>query len=441
MAQKGTKASWPWLTVILILAAALRVAWILYCDTVPVFDFLKYHLGAVSLAGGDGYRLYGNYTAFEPIGLGAWLAALYRLFGADIFVAKVANVVLNLGIILLTWMLGNRFFGRTAGLLAAGLVAISPRNIVYTSVVSTENLFTFLLLLGAVLMTSREFRGKYVLLGITGAFLAFTKPFMLLFPGLVFLVRLIYDWSEFRDFGGAFREGLRKMVFTFLVMAVVIAPWTYRNWQVFGKFIPISTNGGITLYLNNNDYAKGHWQDPFVIPGSPIAGMRNEETGFWDEIAVDEIAGKAGRQWILENPGKFFRLGFTKSYHVYKDASDVQYAIDYTSTGGPLPNRGWIYTWSKRVYLALMAGVALSGVMLLINLFTRRENLNGIWTILAHWLLFSATFFVFEGQPRYLFPMLPFLILLASFGLTFPLGWKKKTTNRSNRTSRGRKKK
>ena len=73
----------------------------------------------------------------------------------------------------------------SAGLLAAGLVAISPRNIVYTSVVSTENLFTFLLLLGAVLMTSREFGGKYVLLGITGAFLAFTKPFMLLFPGYV----------------------------------------------------------------------------------------------------------------------------------------------------------------------------------------------------------------------------------------------------------------
>jgi len=39
---------------------------------------------------------------------------------------------------------------------------------------------------------------------------------------------------------------------------------------------------------------------------------------------------------------------------------------------------------------------------------------------LALWLpvlFFSATYFVFEGQPRYIFPMLPLFVIMAAWGL------------------------
>ena len=411
------------LAAVVVAAAGLRIWWIHFCDTVPVYDFLKYHLGAVSLAQGNGYKLFGNYTAFEPIGLGAWLAGLYRVFGVDYFVPKVANVVLGTISVGLIYLQGRRFFGPSAGLLAAVLLAFSPRNIIYTSVISTEVLFTFLFLLALwVLTVRRESAGLYLLVGVLGAALAFVKPNLLVFPVLVFMVRGAMGLRTTGQWKASAVRSMKKAGLVALVMAVVIAPWTLRNYRVFGKFIPISTNGGITLFLNNNDYATGAWQDPFVLPDSPIAGMRNPETGFWDEIKVDEIAGAAARQWIRENPGTFFRMGFTKNALVYRHARDVQFAIDYTSSGGPLTNRGWIYTWSHRVWRGFLGAMAFAGVVTLFNLLFKRRHLVELWTLFVPWVMFSATFFVFEGQPRYVFPLLPLLILWVSWSIMFVLG-------------------
>jgi len=210
---------------------------------------------------------------------------------------------------------------------------------------------------------------------------------------------------------------VKKSLLVLLVMVICIFPWTLRNFRVFDRVIPISTNGGITLYLNNNDAAEGHWQDPFLIPGSPIQGLRDEDTGFWDELAVDELAGAEGKRWIKENPGRFFLLGWKKTYHVYKNASDVQFAIDYTSSGGPLVNRGWIYSLSDNAHKLLLAGMLFYLIMGVRNLFYEKNHLWGQGNLLMVWLLFSATFFVFEGQPRYLFPLVPVFLLLIAWGI------------------------
>lgn len=455
--EKTIKHEYLLLGIILIIASALRLTWVFYCDTVPVFDFLKYHLGAVSLASGQGYKLFGNYTAFEPIGFSFYLSLIYRLFGENLLVPKLLNVFLGVDSIFFVYVLGKRYFRAESSLLAATLLALSPRQIVYTSVLSTEILFTYFLLLALVLFSWETRKWiKPLALGICGAVLAYIKPFMMLFFLLAFPMLLIQRRQEdkkemlveiqyqeqmaslkhksigvYDDPGRVHNEtGFCEALFgslgwsllIALVMLLAILPWSLRNYQVFDKVIPISSNGGITLYLNNNDYAEGHWQDPFKIPGSPIAGMKNEETGFWDEIKVDELAGAEGKQWILNNPQKFAKLGLQKTYHVYKNAADVQFAVDYTSNGGPLENRGWVYQVSDVAHKLLLAGLALYGITALANLFWRREALGGQASIWLIWLTFSATFFVFEGQPRYLFPMVPLFCLLIAWSMTWLAG-------------------
>lgn len=450
--EKSVKREYLLLGLILFVATGLRLAWIFYCDTVPVFDFLKYHLGALSLASGQGYQLFGEYTAFEPVGFSFYLSLLYRVFGENLLAPKLMNVFMGADSVFLVYLLGKRYFRPGIGLLAATFVALSPRQIVYTSVLSTEIIFTyFLLLVIFVISVQTRKEIKPVVLGVLGAVLAFIKPFMLVFPMLAFVLLLmqrrhedhqskIHDqwYQEVRDkskhepigvydnpsqgeknpgIWGAFVGSLGWTLIITLVMLVCILPWTARNYKVFREVIPISTNGGITLYLNNNDYAEGHWQDPFKIPGSPLVGMKDEETGFWDEIKVDKLAGAEGKRWIMENPDKFARLGLMKTYHVYKNAADVQFAVDYTSNGGPLANRGWIYQLSDFMYKLMLGGLAFYLLMALINLFWRRDGFLGQGTIWLIWLMFSATFFVFEGQPRYLFPLVPLFSLLISWSI------------------------
>ncbi len=450
--EKSVKGEYLILGLILFIATALRLAWVFYCDTVPVFDFLKYHMGALSLASGQGYRLFGEYTAFEPVGFSFYLSLLYRVFGENLLAPKLMNVFLGVDCVFLVYLLGKRYFRTETGLLAATLLALSPRQIVYTSVISTEIVFTYFLLFTLLVISLRTKELiKPLILGLCGAVLAYIKPFMLVFPLLALLLLLIQRRHEDREeqlaelkyrrqieieknkaigvynnptkgrkFPGFMAALGGSIGWTFLIAFVMMAsilPWAMRNYQVFDELVPISTNGGITLYLNNNDYAEGHWQDPFLIPGSPLVGMKDEETGFWDEIKVDKLAGAEGKRWILDNPEKFARLGFTKTYHVYKNAADVQFAVDYTSSGGPLANRGWVYQLSDFTHKLLLGGLAFYLLMALINLFWRRDGFLGQGSIWLIWIMFSATFFVFEGQPRYLFPLIPLFCLLISWSL------------------------
>lgn len=398
-----------WLFAIIPAALGLRLLWVLNVHTAPVYDFLKYHLGAVSIAEGNGYKLFGNPTAFEPIGYPGFLALLYKVFGTRIIFPKLANIVLSLGIIILTYLIGKRLFNKTVGVIAAALIAFSPRNITYTSVLCTEIFFTFFLLLAIYLLLKyRESKWSGPVIGVLCGILALTKPANLLFPGVLFLIA----WLEGKDFSQAFR----KTVVIGLFMVLTILPWTIRNYIVFNEFIPISTNGGITLYLNNNPYANGAWQDPFSFPNSPLAPYKNEETGFWDELAVDKLGKELGTKWILENPDEFFKLGFKKLYFVYSDSWDVSYAVENLTNGQPMPNRGWVYKTAQWAYWGLLAALAFYFIVLLKG-FLSRKNLGQQLVLWLPVLFFSATYFAFEGQPRYIFPMLPLFTIMAGWGI------------------------
>lgn len=407
--QRGSSRAQLWLLLVLPVALALRLLWVYQVDTAPVYDFLKYHEGALSIAQGKGYQLYGKPTAFEPIGYPGFLALLYILFEPRIMVPKLANVALSMGIIILSYLLGQKWFHKGVGVLAAALVAFSPRNIVYTSVLANEIFFTFFLLLVLVLITyqgQKAWSGPVV--GVFCGILALTKPFMLVFPGVLFFI--LWLWQ------GGFTASLKKAALITLFMVLTICPWTIRNYLVFGEFIPISTNGGITLYLNNNPYANGHWQDPFQFPNSPLAPYKDEETGFWDELAVDKLGKKLAVQWILENPADFIALGFKKLYYIYNDAWDVYYAVEFTTDGRPLPHRGWVYKTARYAYWGLLASLGLY-LLMLVKAARRRESLRGHLLVFLNLLFFSGIYFCFEGQPRYLFPLLPLLCMLASWGL------------------------
>jgi hypothetical protein len=117
----------PWLALVLTLAAGLRLAHVLALRDTPWFDHLVvdpgyYDQWAQRLAAGDwlGERAF----YMDPLYPYA-LAGLYRLFGRDLLLVRLVQVVLGVGSCWLVASIGTRVGGRRIGLVAA-LFALCP---------------------------------------------------------------------------------------------------------------------------------------------------------------------------------------------------------------------------------------------------------------------------------------------------------------------------
>ena len=133
----------------------------------------------------------------------------------------------------------------------AGLAcAVYPMTIWYVPRLWTETLLTFMLAvfsLSLVRVLRRPTSVKMCLCGLAAGALALSKGIGVVF---VFFVPFLL-LARFR------REGLRWIVLFLLSAAFLIAPWTYRNLQITGRFIPIHATSGYNFYLGNG--FTRHW--------------------------------------------------------------------------------------------------------------------------------------------------------------------------------------
>src|SRR5581483_421127 len=104
------------------------------------------------LAAGLGYSTSdGTPTALFPPGYPLLLAAVYRVFGPGLAVAQAFNVVVSAGIVCATFVLGRLLAGRTVALLGALFVALSPSQVLWSSLLMSELPATLAMLLSIAL--------------------------------------------------------------------------------------------------------------------------------------------------------------------------------------------------------------------------------------------------------------------------------------------------
>jgi hypothetical protein len=127
-----------WLALIVGVALALRVVWAFQVECDPRtywrWDMTIYDFQASAFADGYGYVDFnGDPTAHWPPGYSAALTPIYRLTGKSLLSARLANAVAGSLTVVLVYALGAKVFGRTAGLIGAGLLAVLPNQIVFCS--------------------------------------------------------------------------------------------------------------------------------------------------------------------------------------------------------------------------------------------------------------------------------------------------------------------
>ena len=126
----------------------MNLTWVLAVRIEPFSDYQEYWDVARALANGteipDAW-----YVAMYPhiLGTATILSALQRVFGESVLAVTVFNVVLTTLSCGLVWLLAKELINERAAFLAALLWAVMPCKLMLGSLVFSEPIYTFLILL------------------------------------------------------------------------------------------------------------------------------------------------------------------------------------------------------------------------------------------------------------------------------------------------------
>jgi 4-amino-4-deoxy-L-arabinose transferase-like glycosyltransferase len=416
---------------IIVLAFALRVAWIAYADFEPTLsdDAGRYDFIGRSLAEGRGFvNPNGNTTMFWPPGYSFALAAIYKLWPAaalgdhEVTAALVLNATLGAATVALVWAIARRPFGATAATVGALICALFPSLIFFANVTLTETLFTFLLMLSLWLFVEAERarvqnqRRAWWLFAIA----ALIAGYATLVRGLALLLPLAlapFWWNATRNP----RSTLVRGSACGLLIVAVVAPWTARNFIESDELVLISSNAGPDFYIGHADGADGRGRTVdelvFRYPELPPAEA---------EARMNRDGFREGIEWALSHPFDEVELAFRKTYFLwYRDAEGVRWN-DGHGERDAMPDgvRDAMITLSNAYYWTVMLAAS-AGVVVLLRWHRNQAVTWLLLSLVGYWTLAHIAFF---GNPRFHAPVMPVVALLAGVAFAQAVCSRKGTT-------------
>lgn len=388
-----------WITVLGIL---LRVVWSLSVPVIPTSDSNAYDTFAQNIVNCQTYGWECNSpTAFWPVGTSFTYSVLYYIFGHQYLPIIILNLLLACVTIVLSIYLAEQWFGRRVGAITGLLLAIWPSQIQFTTVLASEQLFTALSVAALFLWSYDRINLwlRAVIVGIVLAATTYVRPTAILIPALLLFLRYVST-----------REIVKSVTATLIVfamMAMLIAPWTIRNAQVFGQFVLVSTNGGSNLWMGNNPASTGQYME---LP---------PETQEMNEAERDKYLKSIAVAHIKEKPLLFATRVLQRTIDTHSRES---IGVAWNEEGLMSRYGKWAIALLKiinQLYWMSVLGLALVGIILL--------GIEHGWiAMLTHptvlfWGYFTAIHAVIVAQDRYHFPSIPMIAVLAAFTLIYLL--------------------
>lgn len=387
---------------IMTVGLILRVIWVSRVDTQPVTDFAWYLQKAVQISQGEGYHHQGVSTAYWPVGWPAALGFFFRLAPATLASAKLLTTLLTWLAIPLTYLLGRKLFSREeSALLGAGIIAIHPHFIAYSSILASEPLFTCLTLGFFILQVEAVRKPLHaVLSGLLLGLACFVRPQALLLPCLVRL----FSWKQ--------EKQSRSMAWISVGLCLVVclgvlSPWLLHTKAIFGRFVFVSANGGDNLLIGHHPGAKGRYRNPDECGLVRPPDMSESER---DQAALRQALAN-----IRQDPFLSIRLIPAKLSETLFTTTDAAYWAFQLDPSG-LQSAGitdpaffrWFRALSQWSQWSLLCLSALGLARLI--LARRTASLPILLSGLGLPLILSVVFF---GNPRFFFAAIPLCALLA----------------------------
>lgn len=416
-----------WQLLILVLALALRLIYLFQIRSVdptfnfPIMDALYHHEWAVSIIQGGWL---GKDAFFRAPLYPHMVALLYQIFGTNLLVPRLFQCVIGAINCVLTARIGAFLFKKKVGIIAGIIASLYPLFIYFDSELLIPTILIFLVLLAFYLMLRQSAtngsRLGWFFIGIVFGLAVITRPNILLFL-------IVLPFWLYRNLKKQIKPAL---IYGILGVALMIAPITIRNYVVSKEFVLIAWQGGTNFYIGNNEYSDGHTA---IVPGT----RKSWWGGFYDakRIAeasmgrklenseIDRYWMNKGFEWISREPAKAFMLFLKKTYLFF--------------SGFEIPNNRNIYFFAHLTYLKFLLfslplfrfpfGLLFPLSLVGIFLFLRRSRTRWlskkkrpyIWFILLYMGVYTFSFILFFVCARYRLPIIPFLIMFATFAILY----------------------
>ena len=394
--------------LILIFAASLliRGLWAGFAAVDPndgrFDDSVFYHNVAIGLSQGDGYtNPFTNFpTAQWPPGYSFFLAGIYSLFGTTLVGARLANVVLGAATAALTYAIGLRLFDRRTATAAGGIMALFPSQIFFASLLWSEVVFTFgfvlaLLCIVLALQVSDSQRRWW----LVGAGLMFGAATLVRGQGFLLPIIAFITWGALRR---DWIRSLRWTAVTVAVMALVILPWSVRNFVVMDSPILVTSSFGGNFYMGHN--AEG---TEGIMRILREYGPLTKYPGA--EVKVGDVGLREGLKFMVTHPLEEARMTAEKIRDLYRDDYVALNLIDGYRSKQIMDQtlRNVLGHVANSAYFAVLAA---SGLALLGPWRKRSAGLQFALLAIGVWTLGSLVFF---ANPRFHIPIMPVFALLA----------------------------
>jgi hypothetical protein len=134
-----------------------------------------------------------------------------------------------------------------------------------------------------------------------------------------------------------------------------------------------------------------------------------------DQVESDRRARKLATDWIRENPMRFVELIPLKIWHLWSRNGEAEWAYQagyqyYEQYRNTFRTVRWI----NQIFYALLLVGSFAAAFLLIK---HRDKVTWPWALIGYCLMIYLTLIsvVFSGQPRFHFPVMPWVIMYAAW--------------------------
>jgi 4-amino-4-deoxy-L-arabinose transferase-like glycosyltransferase len=280
-------------------------------------DQVSYDALARSLLDGRGYSFTKNWYPFTPANTPTahwsfiyplYLAGTYSVTGYHPLVARILQGAIGGALLcFLVYKIGQRVVNEETGLVGAGLAAVYGYFIYYSVALMTETFFVLLVLL--ILYLSIELKEnpaliRWVGLGFSLGLASLLRQTILLFAPFL----LLWLFIELRA------RGIRWWYFTLpvVIIMLMIAPWTIRNYRVYDQFLLLNSNAGYALFASNNPNLGTDWRNEIVVVPVPkdLVGQ--------NEAQLDRAFTQKGIAFVLADPERYLGLTLNKSLEYFR---------------------------------------------------------------------------------------------------------------------------
>jgi 4-amino-4-deoxy-L-arabinose transferase-like glycosyltransferase len=346
-------------------------------------------------------------NAFAMPGYVGFVAGVYRLAGTGPgrFVAvRVAQALIATLTLLLIFWIADSVLGRRAAWIALAFNTVYPPNVWVAQYQLTEALFTFLLAGQVALMVWAARSGRlpaYALLGMVTATAIYVRPVAALVPALL----LGLDAYR-RATRAPARTPIGRLLSRYAVLGIVAAllmvPWVARNARLYRVFMPTTSASALPPIQGETIVRKLAFPAETIPQLADLAPYGNDDHRFAVETAARIAAGMppasaADAMAALLEKTRMLGEALTSPFTFFSNPAPVMSSPFLVQAVILLLALVGFWRHRRRAEaVALVGGVP-------------------VYFVVVHWMIAML-------WSRYLYPAMPFMLVLAAAALVAPPG-------------------